>query len=418
MAEQSREGAPVVVLGVCGGIAAYKAVELCRLLSDAGCYVAPVLTEAATRFIAPLTFSALAAEPAQLSLYGEQHPSPHTRLGQMADLVVIAPATQNFLARLASGQVDDLLTATVAATRAQLIVAPAMHTEMWEQASTQAAIALLKSRGVLVVDPEAGRLAGGDTGFGRLAEPAVIATAALSQLHLRNGGTRDLEGCSVLITAGGTREAIDPVRYLSNRSSGKQGYALADAAVARGATVTLITAARLALSPLTRAATTVIEVESAAEMAEAVYSAAPSADVVVMAAAIADYRPVAIATKKMTKDLGVPALQLEETEDVLAGVVARRRAGQVIVGFAAETHDVLNRGNAKLKRKGCDLLVVNDVAQPEVGFDHETNAVTILGSDGLTTTVDLSSKAIVAHSVFDRVTRLQSTSVRERTLSD
>ncbi|MEI6701620.1 MAG: bifunctional phosphopantothenoylcysteine decarboxylase/phosphopantothenate--cysteine ligase CoaBC [Actinomycetota bacterium] len=418
MAEQSREGAPVVVLGVCGGIAAYKAVELCRLLSDAGCYVAPVLTEAATRFIAPLTFSALASEPAQLSLYGEQHPSPHTRLGQMADLVVVAPATQNFLARLANGQVDDLLTATVAATRAQVVVAPAMHTEMWEQASTQAAIEVLKSRGVLVVEPDSGRLAGGDMGFGRLADPAAIATAVLSQLNLRNGGTRDLEGRSVLITAGGTREAIDPVRYLSNRSSGKQGYALADAAAARGAKVTLITAARLPLSPLTKAATTVVDVESAAEMADAVLRAAPSADVVVMAAAIADYRPVQIAGTKLTKDLGIPTLVLEETQDVLAAVVAKRPAGQIIVGFAAETHDVLNRGKAKLKRKGCDLLVVNDVSQPEVGFDHETNAVTILGSDGLTTTVDLSSKAIVAHSVFDRVTRLQSTSMSERTSSD
>ena len=407
---------PVVVLGVCGGIAAYKAVEVLRLLTEAGCAVSPILTEAATEFIGPLTFSALAAEPAEVSLYGGAHPSPHTRLGQKADLVVVAPATADLLSRLVAGRSDDLLTATLSATTAPIVVAPAMHTEMWEQASVQANVATLRGRGVVVVDPASGRHAGGDVGTGRLAEPAVIAATALEVLG-GIGHDRDLEGCHVLITAGGTREAIDPVRYVSNRSSGKQGYALVEAAVARGARVTLVTAARRALTPLAAEVTTVVEVDSADEMDRAVASVSSAADVVIMAAAVADYRPVASASRKLTKDLGIPTIELEQTADILAGLVSRRRHGQVIVGFAAETHDVLERATAKLARKGCDLLVVNDVAADAVGFDHETNAVVILGADGSTTDVPLAAKRIVAHAVLDRVARLRTTTPIERTPS-
>ncbi len=414
MAASSPDDRPVVVLGVCGGIAAYKAVEICRLLSEAGCYVAPILTESATRFIAPLTFSALASEPTQISLYGERHPSPHTRLGRMADLIVVAPATANLLARFVAGQSDDLLTATLAATNATVIVAPAMHTEMWEQASVQANIATLRERGVIVVNPESGRLAGGDVGAGRLADPATIAHVALSHLGPNGAVARDLAGCAITISAGGTREALDPVRYLSNRSSGKQGYALVEAAVARGAKVTLVTAARRELSPVARAATTVVNVDSAQQMREAVGHAARFADVVIMAAAVADFRPITSAATKLTKDLGIPTIALEETVDILAELVENRRVGQVIVGFAAETHDISNRAAAKLARKGCDLLVVNDVSQPEVGFDHETNAVTILGTGGEVDEVPLSAKSTVAHAVLDRVAGLLARSSEER----
>ncbi len=414
MALSPPDDRPVVVLGVCGGIAAYKAVEVCRLLSDAGCYVAPILTESATQFITPLTFSALASEPAQTSLYGERHPSPHTRLGRMADLVVVAPATANLLARLVSGQSDDLLTATLSATTATVLVAPAMHTEMWEQSSVQANVAILRERGVVVIDPESGRLAGGDVGAGRLADPASIAQVVLSHLGPTGAVARDLVGVKITISAGGTREAIDPVRYLSNRSSGKQGYALAEAAIARGADVTLVTAARLQLSPIARAATTVINVDSAQQMGDAISAAAEQADVVIMAAAVADFRPVGSSATKLTKDLGIPTLLLEETTDILASLVQRRRTGQVIVGFAAETHDIASRAAAKLARKGCDLLVVNDVSQPEVGFDHETNAVTIMGKDGEVDQVPLSAKSTVAHAVLDRVARLLSQRSQER----
>lgn len=407
---------PAVVLGVCGGIAAYKSVEVLRLLGEAGCDVYPILTDAATEFIGEATFAALATEPPVRSLYGGRSPSPHTRLGKLADLVLVVPATMDLVARLATGRADDVLAATVAATTAPVLLAPAMHTEMWDQQGLQDHLATLRGRGVHVVEPEVGRLAGGDVGRGRLADPATIADAALAILAT-NGRPRDLDGVHVLVTAGGTREAIDPVRFLSNRSSGKQGYALVEAATLRGATVTLVTAARRALSPLAAERTTVVEVDSAAQMADAVRVAAPSAQVCIMAAAVADFRPVGAASRKLTKDLGVPTIELEVTEDVLASTVASRPAGQVVVGFAAETHDVAARAAAKLARKGCDLLVVNDVAAEEVGFDHETNAVTILGADGVSTSVELTSKSRVAHAVLDRVAELRTTTTTERTPS-
>jgi phosphopantothenoylcysteine decarboxylase/phosphopantothenate--cysteine ligase len=385
-----------VVLGVSGGIAAYKAVEVCRRLVDAGVHVVPVLTAGATRFVGATTFSALASEPVQDSLWDGS--IPHTRLGQTADLVLVAPATADVLARYAAGMANDLLTATLLATRAPVVVCPAMHTEMWEHPAVQENLATLARRGVVVVPPEDGRLAGGDVGAGRLAAPAVIAARVLGLL-----GPADLAGRHVVVSAGGTREALDPVRVLTNRSSGKQGHAVAAAAARRGARVTLVTtSSRPADSPFV----TVVPVESAADMARALAGVVADADVVVMAAAVADYRPKAPSERKLTKDDGVPEIVLEQTPDILAGLVAGRRPGQRFVGFAAETEDAVARGRRKLERKGVDLLVVNDVAAPGVGFDHDTNAVTILDTAGEAIDVPLTSKDEVADAILDRVVGL------------
>ncbi|HEY1652057.1 MAG TPA: bifunctional phosphopantothenoylcysteine decarboxylase/phosphopantothenate--cysteine ligase CoaBC [Acidimicrobiales bacterium] len=390
---------PRVVLGVSGGIAAYKAVEVCRRLVDAGVHVTPVLTHDATRFVGAVTFSALASEPAQLSLWREASPIPHTNLGQHADLIVVAPATAHTLARYAAGLSDDLLMATLLATRAPVIVCPAMHTEMWEHASVRDNLATLERRGVEVVPPESGRLAGGDSGEGRLADPAVIVARVLERLgrHVR----RDLSGRRVVVSAGGTREPLDPVRFITNRSSGKQGHAIAVAAARRGADVTLVTSSPLALPSDVRI--TRVDVETSADMEQAMGAAADGADVVVMAAAVADFRPKATAGKKLSKEDGIPELVLEPTPDILAGLAQRRTPGQVIVGFAAETHDAIERGRRKLERKGVDLLVVNDVSAPGAGFDHDTNAVVILGADGNATEIALTSKDAVANAVLDRV---------------
>jgi phosphopantothenoylcysteine decarboxylase/phosphopantothenate--cysteine ligase len=393
--------APRVVLGVCGGIAAYKAIEVCRQLVDAGIHVAPILTDEATRFVGEVTFSALASEPVQRSLWDEASPIPHTRLGQQADLIVIVPATAHTLARYAAGLADDLLCATLLATRAPVIVCPAMHTEMWEHASVRENLATLERRGVEVIPPESGRLAGGDSGEGRLADPAVIVTRVLERLGRTT--RRDFHGTSVVVSAGGTREPLDPVRFITNRSSGKQGHAIAVAAARRGAAVTLVTSSPLALPPDVSSTVTRIDVETAADMEHAVGAAAEGASVVVMAAAVADFRPKRSAGTKLSKEEGLPELVLEQTPDILAGLAARRRPGQVLVGFAAETHDVLARGRRKLTRKGVDLLVVNDVSAPETGFDHDTNAVVILDADGNSREIPLTSKDAVANAVLDRV---------------
>jgi phosphopantothenoylcysteine decarboxylase/phosphopantothenate--cysteine ligase len=399
---------PRVVLGVCGGIAAYKAVEVCRRLVDAGVHVTPVLTDEATRFVGAVTFSALASEPVQRSLWDEASPIPHTRLGQQADLIVVVPATAHFIARAAAGLADDLLTATLLATRAPVLLCPAMHTEMWEHPSVQENLDTLQRRGVLVEPPESGHLAGGDEGEGRLADPAVIVARVLAVLGLGDAAVAptansDLSGQHVVVSAGGTREPLDPVRFISNRSSGKQGHAVAEAAARRGATVTLVTSSGRALSPAVRDAVTRIEVETAAEMEATLGHLFPTADVLVMAAAVADFRPKAPAEAKLAKEDGIPEIVLEPTPDILAGLVAQRRPGQVLVGFAAETHDVLARGRRKLDRKGVDLLVVNDVSAPGVGFDHDTNAVTILSTGGSATEIALTSKNAVADAVLDRV---------------
>jgi phosphopantothenoylcysteine decarboxylase / phosphopantothenate---cysteine ligase len=417
MAEELHEpgrARPRIVLGVCGGIAAYKAVDLCRRLVDGGAHVVPVLTHEATRFVGLVTFSALASEPAQTSLWDEETPIPHTRLGQTADLILVAPATAHLMARYAAGLSDDLLTATLLATRAPVLLCPAMHTEMWEHPSVRENLATLARRGVLIEPPATGRLAGGDSGEGRLAEPADIAARALALVGLgaagsassaRSGssGLDDLAGLHVVVSAGGTREALDPVRFITNRSSGKQGHALAEAAARRGATVTLVTSSGLALPDDVRPAVSRIDVESAADMEVALVEACGRADVVIMAAAVADFRPKVAATRKLAKEDGLPELVLEPTPDILTGLAARRAPGQVLVGFAAETNDAVERGRQKLRRKGVDLLVVNDVSAPGAGFDHDTNAVTILGADGSTIEVALTSKDAVANAVLDRV---------------
>jgi phosphopantothenoylcysteine decarboxylase/phosphopantothenate--cysteine ligase len=394
------------VLGVSAGIAAYKAVEVCRRLVDAGVHVAPVMTERATRFVGRATFDALGSEPTQTSVWDEALPIPHTRLGQRADLIVVAPATADLLARYAAGIADDLLTTTLVATRAAVVVCPAMHTEMWEHPSVRDNLATLVARGVSVVPPEVGRLAGGDTGSGRMAEPATIVEAVLVLLERARGGrgrpVGDLSGVHVLVSAGGTREAIDPVRFITNRSSGKQGHAIAAAAARRGADVVLVTTS----SHPRPSGVEVVEVETAAQMEAAMLARSADADVVVMAAAVADFRPKVAADVKLHKADGIPDLVLEATNDILAELGRRRRPGQVLVGFAAETDDVSERARAKLVAKGVDLMVANDVSAPQVGFDHDTNAVTILGADGTVTTVPLASKGEVADAVLDRVAPL------------
>ncbi|MBV9662449.1 MAG: bifunctional phosphopantothenoylcysteine decarboxylase/phosphopantothenate--cysteine ligase CoaBC [Actinobacteria bacterium] len=386
-----------IVLGVSGGIAAYKAVEVCRQLVDAGAHVSPVLTEDALRFVGALTFSALASEPARTSLWDGPDPIPHTRLGQSADLIVIAPATARVIAKYAAGISDDLLTATLLATRAPVVVCPAMHTEMWEHPSVQDNLATLRARGVHIVDPESGRLAGGDEGTGRLADPARIVAAIDAVL-----GPGDLDGVHVVVTAGGTREPIDPVRFIGNRSSGKQGHALADEAAGRGARVTLITTSERAAS----AGVDARRVETAAEMEAAVLDVAADADVVIMAAAVADFRPKASAAQKIKKAEGVPEVVLEPTTDILAELGRRKRPGQVLVGFAAETDDVRAQAADKLRRKRLDLIVANDVTAPGAGFSHDTNEVVILGADGLEQNVGLRDKRGVAREVLDVVVPL------------
>ena len=392
-----------IVLGVTGGIAAYKAVEVCRRLVDAGAHVIPVLTEDATRFVGEVTFSALASEPVQRSLWSEADPIPHTHLGQRADLIVVVPATARFLGTYAAGISDGLLTATVLATRAPVVVCPAMHTEMWEHAAVQENLATLTRRGVIVVAPGEGRLAGGDAGPGRLAEPAEIVAAVEAVLRDRagSGRTRDLEGKTVVVSAGGTREPIDPVRFISNRSSGKQGHALAQAAADRGAAVILVTTTKEA-GPV---GASVVRVDTAASMETAMLEQAAKADVVVMAAAVADFRPKVRAETKLSKADGLPEIVLEPTPDILLQLGTGRRPGQVLVGFAAETGR-MERAEAKLVAKGVDLMVANDVSAPGVGFDHETNAVTILGRDGTRREVGLSSKREVADAVLDCVVGL------------
>ncbi|HEV3281119.1 MAG TPA: bifunctional phosphopantothenoylcysteine decarboxylase/phosphopantothenate--cysteine ligase CoaBC [Acidimicrobiales bacterium] len=397
MSSPSRASTPFVVLGVSAGIAAYKAVEVCRRLVDAGVHVAPVLTDRATRFVGRTTFDALGSEPAQTSLWDEPSPIPHTRLGQLADLVVVVPATADLLARYAGGFADDLLTATLLATRAPVVVCPAMHTEMWEHPAVRHNLGILEARGVSVVPPEAGRLAGGDDGEGRMAEPAVIVAAVLEQLG--RAQRSDLAGVRVVVSAGGTREPIDPVRFISNRSSGKQGHALAEAARRRGADVVLVTTTPRPVSP----GLTVDRVETAADMEAAMLARAEDADVVVMAAAVADFRPKRAAGSKLAKADGVPDLVLEPTPDILAELGRRRKDGQVLVGFAAETGSFGGRPATKLVTKGVDLMVANDVAAPGVGFDHDTNEVTVFGADGSVTAVPMSSKDAVADAILDRV---------------
>lgn len=396
---------PRIVLGVAGGIAAYKSVELLRRLRDVGYFVSPVLTREATRFVGALTFSALASEPTRIEMYGDAStPIPHTYLGQHADLIVVAPATAHLIARYAMGLSDDLLSATLLASRAPVLLCPAMHTEMWEQPSVQENLATLRRRGVLILEPDSGHLAGGDEGPGRMAEPLAILDMVE---RIVRGFRGELSGYHVVITAGGTREAIDPVRVLSNRSSGRQGYALAEVAYRLGARVTLISTVDLALALDVVRGIDVVKVTSAHEMHEAVMEVAPDADAMIMAAAVADFT-VRPAAHKIKKDAGALELTFEPTKDILAELSARRRPGQVLVGFAAESTNVLEHSIEKLRRKSVDLLVVNDVSAPGAGFEHLTNEVLLVGRDESVEGVSLRSKEAVSYEILTRVASLLS----------
>jgi len=397
-----------VVLGVGGGIAAYKAASLLRLFAESGHDVTVVPTRAALNFVGQATWEALSGKPVSAEVWESVPEVPHVRIGQEADLVVVAPATADLMARAAAGLADDLLTNVLLTARCPVVFAPAMHTEMWEHAATRATVATLRSRGVIVLDPASGRLTGKDTGPGRLPEPAEI-FAACRDLLQRGTREPDLLGRTVVVSAGGTREHLDPVRFLGNRSSGKQGYALAEVAAARGAKVVLVSANVALPDP---AGATVVRVTSAEDLRQAVHAHAAGADVVVMAAAVADFRPVVVADHKIKKDDDgsvPPPVVLERTADVLAEAVAAKAEHgrrQVVVGFAAETGDasgsVLDHGRAKLARKGCDLLVVNEVGDGKA-FEVDHNEVVVLGADGSVLEVPEGSKHAVAQAVWDAV---------------
>ena len=388
-----------IVLGVSGGIAAYKAVEVLRLLTEAGHSVRVIPTRSALRFVGAATFEALSGEPVTAEVFDDVPSVAHVRLGQAADLVVVAPATADLLSRAAAGRANDLLTGTLLTARCPVVYAPAMHTEMWEHPATVDNVRVLRSRGAVVLDPDVGPLAKGDVGPGRLPSPESIVSVALAALAGAARGA-DLAGRRVVVSAGGTREYLDPVRFLGNRSSGRQGYALARTAAARGAEVTLV-AANVALPD--PAGVKVVRVVSAADLRDAVVAAARDADCVVMAAAVADFRPAVRETAKIKKTSeDPPPVALVRNPDVLAAVSAARPAGQVVVGFAAETHDAVAHGLEKLARKGRDLLVVNEVGDG-LAFEVDDNAATILGADGSRTEVPHGSKDALAHAVWDLV---------------
>ena len=409
-----------VVLGVGAGIAAYKSCELLRLLTESGHQVRVVPTPDALRFVGEATWAALSGQPVTTDVWAGVSEVPHVRIGQAADLVLVAPATADLLARAAAGMAGDLLTATLLTARCPVLYAPAMHTEMWEHPATQANVTLLRRRGAIVLEPATGRLTGRDSGPGRLPEPAGIFAAA-TRLLVRGAVAADLAGRRVVVSAGGTREEIDPVRFIGNWSTGTQGYALASTAVARGAEVTVV-AANVALPD--PAGTKVTRVVSAREMHEAVLAAAEAADAVVMAAAVADYRPAARSAAKIKKDGQPPEpLRLTENPDILTGLAAARkareaarsahdpeRAGlvppppahQVLVGFAAETDTSPDQARAKLERKGCDLLVVNPVGNG-LGFGTPDNEAVVYGADGTVTPVSRGPKEALADVVWDLV---------------
>ncbi|MFC4589786.1 bifunctional phosphopantothenoylcysteine decarboxylase/phosphopantothenate--cysteine ligase CoaBC [Sphaerisporangium corydalis] len=401
MTSQAR-ARPRVVLGVGAGIAAYKACELLRLFTESGHDVRVVPTRDALRFVGEPTWAALSGNPVTSEVWDSVHEVPHVRIGQSADLVVVAPATADILARAAHGLAGDLLTNTLLTARCPVVLAPAMHTEMWEHPATRANVATLRERGTLVVDPAVGRLTGADTGPGRLPDPQQIFEVCRRVLA---GRPRDLAGRRVVVSAGGTREAIDPVRFIGNRSSGLQGYALARTAVARGAEVTLV-AANVALPD--PAGATVVRVESTADLRAAVLSAAGTADAVVMAAAVADFRPAARGDSKIKKTSAEPEpIHLTKNPDILAELCDRRREGrgpapEVIAGFAAETDDILANGRAKLARKGCDLLVVNQVGE-NLAFGTPDNAAVVLVAGGDPVEVPRGPKDDLADVVWDLV---------------
>ncbi|MDT5131843.1 MAG: phosphopantothenoylcysteine decarboxylase / phosphopantothenate---cysteine ligase [Mycobacterium sp.] len=402
-----------IVVGVSGGIAAYKACSVVRQLTEAGHHVRVVPTESALRFVGAATFEALSGEPVHTGVFEDVPDVPHVQIGKAADLVVVAPATADVVARAAHGRADDLLTATLLTARCPVLFAPAMHTEMWLHPATVENVATLRRRGTVVLEPASGRLTGADTGAGRLPEPEEITTFAELLLDRADALPYDLAGCKLLVTAGGTREPIDPVRFIGNRSSGKQGYALARVAAQRGAEVTLIAGHTAGLAD--PAGVHVVQVSSAQQLADAVSKHAPDAHVLVMAAAVADFRPARAATSKIKKgDAAPPAIELVRNEDVLAGAVHARTEGQLpnmraIVGFAAETGDangdVLFYARAKLRRKGCDLLVVNAVGDGRA-FEVDSNDGWLLTSDGTEIALEHGSKTLMASRIVDAIVTL------------
>ncbi|MET4613120.1 phosphopantothenoylcysteine decarboxylase/phosphopantothenate--cysteine ligase [Rhodococcus sp. PvR044] len=402
-----------IVVGVGGGIAAYKACSIIRSFTESGHHVRVIPTDSALQFVGRATFEALSGNPVQTGVFADVPQVPHVRLGQEADLVVIAPATADLMARAAHGRADDLLTATLLTARCPVVFAPAMHTEMWEHPATVANVATLRERGICVIEPASGRLTGKDTGAGRLPEPDEIVGLATLLLERPDALRRDLVGRKILVSAGGTREPLDPVRFLGNRSSGKQGYAIARLAAQRGAEVTLIAGYTADLAD--PAALEVIRVRTAGELKEAVDKAAVAAEAVVMAAAVADFRPSTIADSKIKKGADEPdTIPLTRNEDILAGLVRSRRDGDlpntsVIVGFAAETGDahgdVLTHARSKLARKGCDLLVVNAVGEGKA-FEVDHNDGWLLGADGSEVALEYGSKALMASRVLDALVSL------------
>ncbi|MCU1646715.1 MAG: coaBC [Nocardia sp.] len=396
-----------VIVGVGGGIAAYKSCALVRRFTETGHEVRVIPTESALNFIGKATFEALSGHPVHTGVFADVPEVPHVRLGQEAELMVIAPATADLMARAAAGRADDLLTATLLTARCPILFAPAMHTEMWEHPATIANVATLRARGAMVMEPAHGRLTGSDTGAGRLPEPEEIFSFASLLLERTDAIPRDLEGRRVIVSAGGTREPLDPVRFLGNRSSGKQGYAIARVAAQRGAHVTLIAGNTIGLAP--PASVEVVHVTTAEQLKVAVDKHAIGADAVIMAAAVADFRPVNVAAAKIKKGADEPnSIELTKTPDILAGLVQSRRdgllAGTAIVGFAAETGDehadVLTHARAKLVRKGCDLLVVNAVGEGKA-FEVDHNDGWLLGADGTEIALDHGSKALLASRVLD-----------------
>lgn len=399
-----------IVVGVGGGIAAYKVCSVIRHFTEAGHDVRVIPTRSALRFVGAATFEALSGNPVTTEVFDDVDQVAHVALGRQADLVVIAPATADLMARAAAGRADDLLTATLLTARCPVLFVPAMHTEMWEHPATVANVATLRARGNTVLTPASGRLTGADTGAGRLPEPGEIGLLGELLLARPDALPQDLAGLRVLISAGGTREALDPVRYLGNHSSGKQGYALARVAAQRGAAVTLVSGA--VSQPGEPAAVDVVHIDSARELGEEMTVRAPAADVVIMAAAVADFRPVGVAGAKIKKgEAGPSPIELTTNPDILAGLVRARAAGEIpdrtmIVGFAAETGDanggVLDHGRAKLRRKGCDLLVVNAVGGGRA-FGTDDNTGWILTASGTETGLPFGSKTLMASRILDEV---------------
>lgn len=399
-----------IVVGVAGGIAAYKACTVVRQLTEAGHEVKVVPTESALKFVGAATFEALSGQPVHTGVFESVHEVPHVRIGQQADLVVVAPATADLLARAVAGRADDLLTGTLLTARCPVLFAPAMHTEMWFHPATVDNVAMLRSRGAVVLEPASGRLTGADTGPGRLPEAEEITTLAGLLLERPDALPYDLSGVKALVTAGGTREPLDPVRFIGNRSSGKQGYAVARVMAQRGAEVTLVAGNTSGL--IDPAGVNVVHIGSATQLKEAVTKLAPEANVLVMAAAVADFRPAQVATAKIKKGASEPSsIELIRNDDVLADAVRARAEGQLpnmraIVGFAAETGDengdVLFHARAKLKRKGCEMLVVNAVGEGKA-FEVDHNDGWMLGADGTETALEHGSKTLMASRIVDAI---------------